>query len=109
YTPPPPAGFQSPMMWGQEAHAVERFTAAGASSVTCTKDTFEFEAARPVSEVVEAFRDYYGPTMNADQAAAEGGRTTELHREINALFAEHNQSATGTKIPATFLRVEVRV
>jgi hypothetical protein len=29
HTPPPPEGFVSPMMWGVESHAIERFAAAG--------------------------------------------------------------------------------
>src|SRR4029453_7704482 len=29
YTPPPPEGFVSPMLWGVEEHVTDRFTAAG--------------------------------------------------------------------------------
>ncbi|HTE32809.1 MAG TPA: class I SAM-dependent methyltransferase, partial [Chryseolinea sp.] len=29
YTPPPPEGFVSPMLWGVESHVIERFESAG--------------------------------------------------------------------------------
>src|SRR5213596_2688956 len=37
YTPPPPEGFVSPMLWGLEKNVVERFTAAGVApeKITC--------------------------------------------------------------------------
>ena len=49
--------------------------------------------------------------MNAYAAAAANGRESELDAELNALFNEHNTSATddSTSIPATFLRVTVKV
>ena len=57
------------------------------------------------------FRTYYGPTMNAYDAAAANGREADLHAELDALFNEQNTSETGgaTTIPATFLRVTVDV
>jgi len=56
-----------------------------------------------------AFRKYYGPTMNAFDAAEKDGRATDLENELDALFNSHNQSPNkdATSIPATFLRVTV--
>ena len=111
YSPPPPEGFVSPMAWGVEGHVVERFTAAGVGrdEISCEHDTFVFELPAPPSEFLALFKDYYGPTMNAYAAAEESGRADALHRELDALFNEHNQSldAHETLIPATFLRVTV--
>src|SRR5690348_15341513 len=76
YSPPPPEGFISPMSWGVVDDVVERFTAAGipARNITCEPDTFVFEAPVSPTEYLTWFRDYYGPTMNAFEAAASNGR-----------------------------------
>ena len=111
YTPPPPEGFISPMTWGVEANVVERFGAAGVRKdrIAVARDTYTFEYPAPPSELVAAFRNYYGPTMNAFEAAAKTGREGELDKELNELFARENRAAgkDKTSIPATFLRVTV--
>lgn len=111
YTPPPPDGFISPMTWGMEVHVVDRFGAAGIppENVSCIKDTFTFNAAYPPSVFLEKFSDYYGPTMNAFEAAEKNGKAAQLQQELEALFISQNQSAdpNKTSIPATFLRITV--
>jgi SAM-dependent methyltransferase len=113
YTPPPPEGFVSPMTWGVESHVRERFVAAGvaANKVSCVPDTFTFDFAGTPQQAVDLFRDYYGPTMNAFEAAEKSGRAAALKQELDALFASKNESTTPgtTRIPATFLRVTVEV
>jgi SAM-dependent methyltransferase len=113
FTPPPPEGFVSPMTWGVENNVVERFAAAGvsAANVTFARDTFTFEASYAPSQFLNTFRDYYGPTMNAYEAAKNDGRADELHHELETLFNAHNKSGSSTtmSIPATFLRVTVTV
>ena len=71
YTPPPPEGFISPMTWGVESHVVERFGAAGipAEKIAFDRDTFIFRFDGAPADYVGEFRDYYGPTMNAFDAA----------------------------------------
>ncbi|RYY94891.1 MAG: class I SAM-dependent methyltransferase, partial [Chitinophagaceae bacterium] len=111
YTPAPPEGFVSPMLWGVEEHVIERFGAAGiaASQVSFHRDTYTFRAPFPASEFLERFRYFYGPTMNAFEAAAKEGREAALHAELSTLFADQNQGGEySTVIPATFLRVTVR-
>jgi len=112
YSPPPPEGFVSPMLWGMEDKVTERFVAAGipADRITCERQTFVFNAPVPPSEYLTWFRDYYGPTMNAYAAAEANGKTADLHRELDALFNAKNESAdkSRTSIPATFLMVTVR-
>jgi SAM-dependent methyltransferase len=113
YSPPPPEGFVSPVTWGVEKDVVERFVAAGvpAGNISCERDTFVFNAAMTPTEYLTRFRDYYGPTMNAFEAAAASGRADDLFRELDALFNEQNQSPRNdvTSIPATYLRVTVNV
>jgi ubiquinone/menaquinone biosynthesis C-methylase UbiE len=112
YTPPPPEGFVSPMLWGVESNVIERFTRAGVAKedITFVKDSFTFSAPCPPAEYVHQFRDFYGPTMNAFEAAEKNGKAAELQRELEDLFARHNQSGNNntTKIPANFLRVTVK-
>jgi SAM-dependent methyltransferase len=113
YSPPPPEGFISPMTWGIESHVLERFGAAGVSKekVSCVRDTYTFKFAGSPAEFVAAFRTFYGPTMNAFEAAEKNGRAAELKNELEALFTSQNKSGRPdvTEIPATFLRVTVSV
>jgi SAM-dependent methyltransferase len=111
YTPPPPEGFVSPMTWGIENNVIERFTAAGvpADKISFERDTFVFNYPGTPSVYVDEFRNYYGPTMNAFEAAEKSGRETELKKELDELFTRQNKSSdpNRTSIPATFLRVTV--
>jgi SAM-dependent methyltransferase len=113
YTPPPPEGFISPMTWGVESNVIERFTAAGvpAEKIAFARDTFTFNHPGPPSALLAEFRTYYGPTMNAFEAAEKSGRAADLQKELDELFNRQNQSPRkgATSIPATFLRVTVAV
>lgn len=113
YTPPPPEGFVSPMLWGVEKDVVERFGQAGIekTNVSCERDSFRFDFAGTPSAFVDQFRNYYGPTMNAFDAAEKAGRAGELKKELDALFESHNKSGSKdtTSITATYLRVTVNV
>ena len=111
YSPPPPEGFVSPMTWGIESNVIERFGAAGVPKdrVSFVRDTYTFRFASPPAQLVEAFRKYYGPTMNAFEAAEKNGRGEDLKTELDDLFNSQNKStdAGATVIPATYLRVTV--
>jgi SAM-dependent methyltransferase len=113
YSPPPPEGFVSPMTWGIAGNVIVRFAGAGIATdrITCVKDTYTFNIPGPPNELVATFKDYYGPTMNAFDAAAKNGRAADLQQELEVLFRAQNQSGTpnATSIPATFLRVTVTV
>ena len=113
YTPPPPEGFVSPMTWGIESNVRERFVHAGvpADKIYLVRDTFTFNFPGTSSAFVREFRKYYGPTMNAFEAAEKSGRTAELQKELEDLFNSQNKSPKkdATSIPAIFLRVTVAV
>ena len=113
YSPPPPEGFVSPMTWGIEDTVAERFVGAGIARdrVSFARDTYVFNHPGPPSGLLDAFRTYYGPTMNAFDAAEKTGRADSLHQELDALFNAQNVSGRSdmTSIPATFLRVTVNV
>jgi ubiquinone/menaquinone biosynthesis C-methylase UbiE len=111
YTPPPPEGFVSPVTWGVASNVVERFGQAGVSpeDVRCEPQTYTFNFAGPPKTFVNEFRTFYGPTMNAFEAAEKNGKADALRQELEGLFEAQNKSGRGdrTSIPATFLRVTV--
>ncbi len=113
YSPPPPEGFVSPMTWGVEANVIERFEAAGIprGNITCEKDTYRFNYPGTASSFLDQFRDFYGPTMNAFEAADKAGKAKQMQNELDLLFNRQNQARTNdaTTILASFLRVTVRV
>ena len=112
YTPPPPEGFISPITWGIPANVIERFGAAGVppANIFCVKDSYTFNFDGPAPAFLDTFRCYYGPTMNAFDAAAQAGRADALLAELAALFDAQNTSTdkSCTSIPATFLRVTIQ-
>ena len=111
YSPPPPEGFISPMTWGIENNVIERFGAAGIPKerISFVRDTYSFNFPGAPSELVALFRKYYGPTMNAFEAAEKNDRANDLQKELETLFNSQNKSPRkeATSIPATFLRVTV--
>jgi len=100
YSPPPPDGFVSPMTWGVEENVIERFADAGvrAENVSFLRDTYTFNLPAPPSELVASFRTYYGPTMNAFEAAQADGREADLQSELEALFNEQNELQRQTTV-----------
>jgi SAM-dependent methyltransferase len=113
YTPPPPEGFVSPMLWGVENEVIARFGAAGIppQNISFTKETFTFSGPFSPKELVARFKNYYGPTMNAFEAAEKNGKASELQRELEDLFSRQNtsQDQNSVSVPATFLKVTVKV
>jgi SAM-dependent methyltransferase len=113
YSPPPPEGFVSPMTWGVEGNVAERFGAAGVApqDITCARDTYTFHHPGTSASFVDTFRTYYGPTMNAFEAAEKAGKTDQLRQELVSLFERLNESPdkTQSRFAATFLRVTVQV
>jgi SAM-dependent methyltransferase len=111
YTPPPPEGFVSPVTWGVEENVRKRFSEAGVApeDIVCERQTYTFNFAGPPKAFLEEFRTFYGPTMNAFDAAEKGGKADALRAELEALFEAQNRSGRTdvTSIPATYLRVTV--
>ena len=113
FLPPPPEGFISPITWGVEANVVERFGQAGipANKISMSKDTWQFVSPdKTPADFINLFEKYYGPTMNAVDAAQKAGRIDDLHAQLIQLANARNQTTSGgTLIPASFLRVTLRV
>lgn len=111
YTPPPPEGFVSPMLWGKEEEVIKRFESAGIAkeNISFSRETFTFQADYAPSVFLNNFKHYYGPTMNAFDAAEKNGKVGDLQQELETLFNSQNKSGNENKtsIPATYLRVTV--
>lgn len=101
------------MTWGVDTHIIERFGQAGVpkEKISMVKDTFHFMSPdKSPTDVVELFRRFYGPTMNAFEAAHNSGKVEDLHNQLLELAKAQNKNTDGgTSIPATFLRVTVRL
>jgi ubiquinone/menaquinone biosynthesis C-methylase UbiE len=111
FTPPPPEGFVSPMTWGVESHIIERFGQAGVPTekISMLRDTYSFMSPDVgPTEFIDLFRRFYGPTMNAFEAADKSGKVGELLAQLVELAKAQNKGGPGsTSIPATFMRVTV--
>ena len=97
------------MTWGIESNVIERFAGARvpAEKISFARDTFTFNFPGTPPAFVDEFRKYYGPTMNAFEAAEKNGRAADLQKELEDLFNRQNETKDGTSIPATFLRVTI--
>lgn len=111
YAPPPPEGFISPMLWGVESHVTDRFVQAGIApgNISFSRETYTFEAPYSPAAFVQRFKHFYGPTMNAFEAAEKNGKADELQHALEELFDRHNTTGdpNNTAIPATFMKVTV--
>ena len=99
---PPPAGVQSPLLWGTEAHLRELFGDA-ICSLELEERTFTFRFTS-AEEFVDFFRTWYGPTVNAF-AALEGEARDALEQDLVALAkgADRLGGAGAIAIPATYV------
>ena len=113
FMPPHPEGFVSPMTWGVDTHIIERFGQAGVpkEKISMVKDTYSFISPdKSPAEFVELLERFYGPTMNAHEAAQKSGKVEELHNQLLELAKVQNKSTDGsTSIPATFFPVTVNL
>ena len=74
----------------------------------CERETYVFRHPGPPGELFQTFKQFYGPTMNAFEAASKDERADQLEAELTRLFEQYNRaSADRTEIPATFLKVTV--
>jgi len=101
----PPAGLQSPALWGTEPTIVELF-GPEASDIRCVRRHFNFRY-RSAAHFVEVFRDYYGPTHKAF-AALDAERQAQLAADITALLERLNVAGPDSLVvPSEYLEVVV--
>ena len=113
FLPPPPEGFISPVTWGVDSNVIERFGQAGVprEKISAAKETWHFTSSdRGANDFMEVFQKFYGPTMNAVDAAEKSGRLEELRYQLMQLAQTQNTNKDGgTHVAATFLRVTVQL
>lgn len=99
-----PSGMPSPTLWGDEATVRERL-GHGLADLGLVSRQYLFDYPFPPSEVVEFFREYYGPTNRAFAALDAEGQT-QLRHELETLWTLHNRAAAGcTTVFAEYLEV----
>ena len=99
---PPPAGVQSPMLWGTEAHVRELF-GDGIASLDVAERTFTFRFLS-AEEFVTFFRLWYGPTLKAF-AALNDVAADALESDLVELARRFDRLGTDAiAIPATYTK-----
>jgi SAM-dependent methyltransferase len=99
-----PSGMPAPVLWGDE-NVVRTRLGGGSSNLTMTRRHYLFSYPFPPSEVVELFRQSYGPTDRAFASLSETDAAT-LRRELVALWSSHNRGGDQlTVVPAEYLEV----
>jgi SAM-dependent methyltransferase len=102
---PPPAGLQSPALWGTETH-LDRLFGAGAARIEVQRRIFNFRY-RSAAHFVQVFRDFYGPTHKAFAALDAAGQQ-RLEHDITALLdALNTAGAASLVVPGEYLEVVV--
>ncbi len=102
---PPPAGLQSPALWGTESHLAELF-GAQAKQIRCERRFFNFRY-RSAAHWVQIFRDYYGPTHKAF-AALDANAAQALERDITNLLEQMNVAGSASLVvPSEYLEVVI--
>ena len=102
---PPPAGVQSPALWGTEPHIVEHF-GAQAAQIECQRRQFNFRY-RSAAHFVAVFRELYGPTHKAF-AALDAAGAKSLESAITDLLDELNVAGRDSLVvPSEYLEIVV--
>jgi SAM-dependent methyltransferase len=102
---PPPAGLQSPMLWGTEPRIVELFGPTS-TDIHCARRRFNFRY-QSAAHWIEVFRNFYGPTYKV-YAALDPDRQASLTRDIGALLERRNVGgAHSLVVPSEYLEVVI--
>ena len=97
---PPPAGVQSPMLWGTEAHLRGLF-GDEIASLEVAERTFTFRT-ESAEAFVDMFRTWYGPTLKAFESLDPEGRKA-LELDLVQLARRWDRLGTDAiAIPATY-------
>ncbi len=101
---PPPPGVPAPVLWGDEATVRQRLS-KGISKLTLTRQKITLSYPATPKEVVEFFRQYFGPTKTTFARLDKGGQDS-LSAQLADLWAKHNLATDGTTaVEAEYLDV----
>jgi ubiquinone/menaquinone biosynthesis C-methylase UbiE len=102
---PPPAGVQSPALWGSSPRIHELFGEQATHIVTQTRQ-FNFRY-RSVEHMQDVFRSYYGPILKAFAALDVPGQEALAH-DLAKLMEQFDQGGdAGLVIPSDYLEVVI--
>jgi SAM-dependent methyltransferase len=102
---PPPVELPAPTLWGDDAVARLRLTSNGVRVDTAQRRTILFDYPFPPRDVVQFFRDYFGPTKVAFSRLNEADQIA-YRADLEKLWLEHNQARSGkTLIQNEYLEV----
>jgi hypothetical protein len=102
---PPPAGLQSPALWGAEPHIVALF-GPQAAHIECVRRHFKFRYRSP-AHWIDVFRKFYGPTHKVYEAL-DPDRQTRLTEDITALLERLNAGGPNSLVvPSEYLEVVI--
>ena len=91
---PPPAGMPPPVLWGDAATVRQRLH-DGFSKIETNERQITFKFPFSPADVVEHFRNYFGPIQKAFGALDESGQAA-LRRDLEQLWTENNRATDGT-------------
>ena len=99
-----PSGVPAPVLWGDEKVVRERL-GHGVSDLTMTRRQYSFNYPFPPTDVVEFFRQYYGPTNRAF-ASLDEMDSRKLRVDLEALWSAHNRGGDEfTVVSSEYLEV----
>lgn len=102
---PPPPGMPSPVLWGDEAAVQERL-GDKVAGLTLTPRLYPFRYPFAPAQVVEFFREYYGPTNRAF-ASLDADKQAALRADLERHWTDHNKATDGTTfVESEYLEVE---
>ena len=99
-----PSGMPAPVLWGDEAVVRERL-GHGVSDLAMTRRQYSFNYPFPPADVVEFFRQYYGPTNRAFASLSEAD-AKKLRADLEELWSAHNRGGKElTVVSSEYLEV----
>ncbi|GAB3371348.1 class I SAM-dependent methyltransferase [Lysobacter rhizosphaerae] len=102
---PPPAGLESPALWGTEPHIVRLF-GRNAADIRCERKLFNFRY-ESAAHWLQIFREFYGPTHKAFAALDAAGQRT-LAEDITELLEQRNVGGRHSLVvPAEYMEVVI--
>lgn len=102
---PPPAGVQSPALWGTRERLEDLFSRS-AARIEIQRRAFNFRY-RNVAHWLDLFRTYYGPTHKAFAALPPEGQA-QLAADVTELAEQHNIATDGRMIvPSAYAEVVI--